>query len=242
METFRVVLDDLSTLKDAYPEIGSDPIFLPFLLSFLEREGVTSLIVDSQTGRPDAVVTGALERELRALVLHKIQTWRVPFFRGMRDAITVLPPYPSGLASRVREVRWQEKERGSNDLVVDPELELFSGLERGDPQPIPLEVRLYAETKSTADYIKEVNEILGRLFTPLSTIGPSSRIIFEEPGQYDALRDFCNLQTHTFLDHTMMFQVDEFWASSRHSSEERSLFPRAPLPAGKASSTRWAAI
>jgi KaiC/GvpD/RAD55 family RecA-like ATPase len=232
----RVVLDDLSSLKDAYPEIGSDPIFLPFLLSYLELEGVTSLIVDSQQGRPNAQVTDALDRELRALVPHKILTWRVPFFGSIRDAITLVPPYPSGLPSLVREVRWQAREQSSNALVVDPELELYDGLQTGEVKPIPLEVRLYSETSPTSEYIREQNEILGQLFNSCNmscsdTASEPKIIIGVEPSprQYDSFRDFCNLQTHTLLNHTLLFQVDEFWATSRTVPRSVSQFPRGPV-------------
>jgi KaiC/GvpD/RAD55 family RecA-like ATPase len=232
----RVVLDDLSTLKDAYPEIDSDPIFLPFLLSFLEREGVTSLIVDSRMGRPDVVVNDALDRELRALVLRKILNWRVPFMGQIREAISVGPPDPRGVPSPIRELRWQRRKSGSErpELFVDPELELYSGLERGDvPRPIPLEVRLYGETHSTVEYIRQQNDIFGRLFTPLANGADAKVIIGVEAWPYDSLHDLCNLQTHTPLDHTLVIQVDEFWATDRGAtgsattvSSEESRFRR----------------
>lgn len=221
----RVVIDDLSTLKDAYPEVGSDPIFLPFLLSFLELEGVTALIINSQMGRPDAPVTDALDRELRALVPHKIQTWRVPFFGGMRDAITAVPPFPSGLPSLIREVRWQSGEGEHNALVVDPEMELYSGLGQGDPKPIPLEIRLY---ESATQYIEEQNEILTRLFTPLDTPGKKI-VIGMGPEQYETMRDFCNLHTHMLLNHTMVMQIDEFWAADHNRTPVKQQLLRGPI-------------
>ncbi len=225
----RVVLDDLSTLKDTYPDIGSDPLFLPFLLSFLELEGVTSLIIDSQVGRPDAVVADAFDRELRALIPHKLLTWRVPFYGSIRDAITVVPPFPSGLRSVVREVRW-ESMPGANVLVVDPELELYSGLDRAEPKPIPLEVRLYAESTATEAYLREENEILRKLFTPVDLAEPNSRVIVTmKADQYDALQDFCNLQTDTLLNYTLVFQVDEFWAINKSTATDVSTFPRGPV-------------
>lgn len=226
----RVVVDDLSTLKDIYPDIRSDPLFLPFLLSFLELEGVTSLIIDSQIGRPDAVVSDAFDRELRALVPHKLLTWRVPFYGSVRDAITLVPPYPSGLRSVVREVRWESKQNAPNALVVDPELELYRGLERGEPSPIPLEVRLYAETTGAQEYIRQENDIFGKLFTPITDkerVG--SVIVGTEASDYDALQDFCNLQTDTLLNHTLIFQVDEFWAIAREAKTDVATFPRGPV-------------
>ena len=221
----RVVLDDLNTLKTTYPEIRGDPIFLLSLLQFLELEGVTSLIVDCQNGRPDAVLSDAFDQELRALVPHALLTWRVPFFGSMRDAIMMQPSYPEGTAeSVVREVITHPEEV-NKPLFVDPELELYSGLEKGEPQPIPLEVQLFAEESSMTTYIAEENENLARLFTPLEKNGPQKVLVGVGSNQYDALHDFCNLQTNTRLGHTMVFQVDEFWATDRKRkdrSEERT--------------------
>jgi KaiC/GvpD/RAD55 family RecA-like ATPase len=226
----RVVIDDLSTLKDTYPEIGSDPLFLPFLLSYLELEGVTSLIIDSQFGRPDMVVTDTFDHELRALVPHKLLTWRVPFYGGLRDAITLVPPYPSGLHSLIREVRWESKRDPVNALIVDPELELYAGVEKSEPTPIPLQVRMYVETNSAREYVREENEIFAQLFTPVDGQSSDKKIIVEiETGQYNALRDFCNLQTDTLLNYTLVFQVDEFWASNREGASDVSRFPRGPV-------------
>jgi KaiC/GvpD/RAD55 family RecA-like ATPase len=235
----RVVIDDLTILKDTYTDISADPLFLPSLLSYLEWEGVTSLIVDSQMGRPDMPVRDGFDRELRALVPHKLLTWRVPFYGEIRDAITVVPPYPTGLPSLVREIRWEDRGDSHPSLIVDPELELYAGLEKNDPRPIPLEVRLYEETGPTADYIREENNLFNRLFTPITRTPESGEeqkisevaevIKGVAPGQYDALRDFCNLQTDTLLDHTMLFQVDEFWASNRQPVGDLSRFPRGPI-------------
>lgn len=210
----RVVIDDLTTLKNTYPDIGADSIFLPSLLQFLELEGVTSIILDSQNGRPDAQLNDAFDRELRALVPHKLLTWRVPFFGSVRDAISLSPPYASGMDSVVREVRPQTREDNKKSIFIDPELELYSGLEVGEPKPIPLLVQLFAESEPMLDYISEENEIFGRLFTPLPTKdGAATVVVGVKSSQYNALHDFCNLQTNTLMDHTLVFQVDEFWAT-----------------------------
>ena len=218
----RVVLDDLNTLKNTYPDIGADPIFLPSLLQFLKLEGVTSLIVDSQNGRPDAVLSDVFEGNLRALVQHKLLTWRVPFFGSMRDAITVLPPYP-GVDSVVRELRPSTREDKKKELFVDPEFELYSGLESGQPKPVPLEVLLYAERSTMTVYIAEVNELFGRLFTPLRSVDGKRDVVEGiESSQYSALHDLCNLRSNTQLDHTMVFQVDEFWATEEKVTSSAS--------------------
>jgi KaiC len=237
----RVVIDDLTTLKNTYPDIGADSIFLPSLLQFLELEGVTSLILDSQNGRPDAQLNDAFDRELRALVPHKLLTWRVPFFGSVRDAISLSPPYASGMDSMVREVRPQTPKDNSKLIFIDPELELYSGLEVGKPEPIPLLVQLFAESDPVSDYIMEENEIFERLFTALPIKdGTGTVVAGVKSSQYSALHDFCNLQTNTLMNHTLVFQVDEFWATDgkaapRSTKSKQDLFSRregALLPLG----------
>ena len=49
----RVVISDLRLMRDTYPDVASDPLFLPSLTFRLKRLGVTTLIVDSDNGRPD---------------------------------------------------------------------------------------------------------------------------------------------------------------------------------------------
>jgi hypothetical protein len=44
----RVVIDDLNNFRNIYPEVRDDPLLLPSLLFMLGREGVTSLIIDTQ--------------------------------------------------------------------------------------------------------------------------------------------------------------------------------------------------
>lgn len=39
-----------------------------------------------------------------------------------------------------------EAEHGEDALEVDPDFELYSGIERNESRPVPLEIALYAET------------------------------------------------------------------------------------------------
>jgi len=221
----RLVVDDLSTLKDTYLEVRQDPLFLPFLLFHLGREGVTTLIIDTHPGRPDLMPTEAFDSELRALVRNHLYTWHVPFFGENRVAIAAIPPFSRDLPPVVRELRWEFDPEG-DPLVVDPNFELYGGLEEGKPQPVPVMVRLYAETKAFEEYIDQENLLFQQLFTPVPRNGETAAnvIVGLPAAQYDTLRDFCNLQGDTRLDHTLVFQIDEFWAIRNNEALRNQVF------------------
>jgi KaiC/GvpD/RAD55 family RecA-like ATPase len=219
----RVVIDDFSTWKEIYPDIRDEPLFLPSLLFYLRRENVVTLIVDSHPGRPDIPVTDPFDSELRALVDHAIYTWRVPFYGESRIAIAAIPPLSSGYAvgvpesaprSVVRELKWSPPEPRMRRPEVDPHFELYAGMEEGKPQPVGLEVRMYAETAEFARYIDEQNEVLRELFATTQGSGKVIRPI--PPQDYNALRDSCAVFRDTRLDHTLILQIDEFWSLRRH--------------------------
>lgn len=214
----RLVIDDFSTLCETYPEIREDALFLPYLLFHLGREGVTSLIIDTQPGRPEMAGPGPLATELRALVQNRLYTWRVPFYREDRIAITVIPPLCRDVPAVVRELRWAFSDGGRRKLpVVDPHFELYSGLAEGRPQPVPLQVRLYKENEAFAKYIEQENNLFRELFTPLATGSEKAEVIVGEAVTgYDNLRDSSYLQRDTQLDYTLVFQIDEFWALKHH--------------------------
>ena len=220
----RVVIDDFSSLRSIFPELREDPLLFPSLLFHLEREGVTTLIIDTQAGRPAAIVE-RFETEFRQMVHHRLYTWRVPFYGESRVAIAAIPPLSHEYAGIVRELRWEtgwmECDHGE-PAIVDPHFELYSGLEEGNPQPVPLLIRFYAETPAMEEYVKMENKFLGGMFTayphPENTDPP--QIILGMPATaYGDLRDIAQLQRDTRLDYTFIFEVDEFWsmrAPGRH--------------------------
>src|SRR6185436_14178002 len=123
---------------DTFPEMRDDRLMLPSLLSMLEKEGVTTLIVDTQaSGSPDLPITERFDSSVRQLVKYRIYTWRLPFYGENRVAIRIIPPISHELRGVIRELRWEtkhdtiEKAARSTDLSlsVDPHLELYSGLE-----------------------------------------------------------------------------------------------------------------
>jgi KaiC/GvpD/RAD55 family RecA-like ATPase len=213
----RVVIDDFSILKDTYIEIREEPLLSRFIVFHLGQEGVTTLLIDTQPGRPDTAVASPLHSELRSLVDNRIYTWRFPFHGEDRVAIAVIPPVSGDTPAFIRELR-----RGvtsatgaeSLPLVVDPHFELYSGIEKGEPHPIQLEVWLFEEMSAFKAYIDEENLRYGSLFMPLwaSQPGGTGKVIVGVPSNnYDEYRDACYLQRDTRLDHTLVFQVDEFW-------------------------------
>lgn len=184
-------------------------------------------------------------QELRSHSDHCLHTWQVSFFDERRVAITLLPQPQPGVSQQVRELRparlsemrglrhplratdlppgfhpllrRAEEQRLYHDehLTVDPHFELYSGLERGTPGFIPLRVYLYAEKEDIPafqGYLSEIKNLFAQVFghrEPQTVLSPQYGVT------YDALREYSYLQSETRLDHTLVLQVDEFWAESR---------------------------
>ena len=214
-QRIRVLIDDLNGLRNAYPEMRDDPLMLPALLFMLRREGVTSLIVDTQaSGSPELSISERFESSVRELIQHRIYIWRLPFYGENRVAISVIPPISHEYQGLIRELRWETKDENKTDraLTVDPHFELYMGLEKGQPRPVPLEVRLYAETPSVENYIATEERLLKEIFAAVPMKTDQSRVIVKaEAADYEALRDASHLQRGTRLDHTTILQVNEFW-------------------------------
>jgi KaiC/GvpD/RAD55 family RecA-like ATPase len=214
----RLVIDDFSSLRNIFPELREDPLLFPSILFHLEREGVTTLIVDTQSGKPETAIAERFETELRQMVHHHLYTWRVPFYGESRVAIAAIPPLSHEYAGIVRELRWESQALDGTHgepATVDPHFELYSGLEEGKPEPVPLHVRFYAETPAMEEYIAIENEFLGEMFSAHAhptRVGPPAIISGMFPPGYGDLRALAYLQKDTRLDYTCLFQVDEFWS------------------------------
>jgi KaiC/GvpD/RAD55 family RecA-like ATPase len=208
----RMVIDDFNAFRNTFPDVHDDPLLVPFLLFHFRREGISTLILDTQSGKPDIALAERYESSLREMADYRLYTWRIPFYGETRIAITAIPPISMGNRGLIRELRRQVS-RGDDKmdryLTIDPHFELYAGLERGHPHPVPLEVRLYPGTKTMSKYIETENIFFKELFAP--NAGRSDIIIGFDPPRYEALRQFCYLQRDTRLDHTLVFQVDEFW-------------------------------
>lgn len=213
----RMVIDDFNAFRSTFPDIHNDPLLLPFLLLQFGREGISTLVIDTQSGKPDIALAERFESSLREAANYRLYTWRIPFYGETRIAITAIPPISMKSRGLIRELSGQgmqahmhsEDEREDRQLTVDPHFELYAGLERGLPHPVPLEVRLYPGTETLVRYIQEENVFFRELFVPNS---PKTEVIVGfDPPHYESLREFCYLQRDTRLDHTLVFQVDEFW-------------------------------
>jgi hypothetical protein len=222
----RVVVDDLNAFRNTYPDIREDPLMLPSLLFMFGREGVTSLIVDTQaSGSPDLPITERFDSSIRQLVETRLYIWRLPFYGENRIAITVIPPKSHEYRGLIRELRWDMTSENNRALTVDPHFELYTGLEKAQPQPVPLEVRLYSDTESMARYISTEERILREVFTPV--LRPNSQPLVILPAQrheYEPLRDACHIQRDTRLDHTTILQVNEFWWLRRPKQRRTGAF------------------
>ena len=106
---------------------------------------------------------------------------------------------------------------GDEALQVDRHFALYTGLEDGRPKRIPLVVRLYAGYHTHPDvqpaeagYIAHVRE----LFRDLYSSEPTDRQVvqFDDIEKYDDLKDFSQLLDDTRRDHSLVFQLDEFWS------------------------------
>lgn len=213
----RVVIDDFSSLRHMFPELREDPLLFPSILFHLEREGVTTLIIDTQSGRLETPVVERFETELRQMVHHRLYTWRVPFYGESRVAITAIPPLSLEYAGIVRELRWGTESVADvhgEPAIVDPHFELYSGLEENNPVPVPLQMRLYVDTPAMEKYIQLENAFLGEIFESHmrgQDATNKSMITGILPSEYGDLRSFAYLQRDTRLDHSYVFEVDEFW-------------------------------
>ncbi len=211
----RVVIDDLSVLRDTYAEVRDDPLLLRGLVFLLVREGVTTLLIDTQEGHPNLTIPSHDDSELRSLVDGQIYTWRFPFYDGNRVAISAAFPEMMQPRTVIRELR-KGTGRGTGPdaapLVVDPHFELYSGIETGQPRAIPLVVRLYEEMPAFAAYIATQDARCRDLFTPSPEAG-GEHVVFGVPDRdYDHLCELASTQRDTLLDHALILQVDEFWA------------------------------
>jgi KaiC/GvpD/RAD55 family RecA-like ATPase len=226
----RVVIGDLRLLRDMYPDVANDSLFLPVMVFRLRRLGVTALIVDTDHGRPDVATGSASMLALRSMVDKQIYTWKVSFYGEERVAIAVTPPSPEADGGLIRELKYLPSVAGASKkrftgLDVDPHFELYSGVELGRPEPVPLKVSLWRESDQFQRYVDQENELFARLFTPKST----GEAVIEALGtkEYNAIRDYTHLPVKTRLHYTHVFAVDGYWALSKDASlqkQDRYLF------------------
>lgn len=117
----------------------------------------------------------------------------------------------------------------SEALVVDPHFELYTDLEEGRPKPVGLQVRLYAEDEKIEafqSYLAEITHLFRQMF------GQDDRQAVLQPqygNTYDSLRELSYLQSEARLAHTLVLQVDEFWAESRSELRRQERYLNARM-------------
>lgn len=214
----RFVLDDFNSVMRTYGRIHDDPLFLPFLLLNLRREGLSALIIETQSGKqgvPAVVIGEDAQSDLRALSDHRLYTWHISdFFGENRIAIAAIPPMGQQKAKspvRVRELEWYEP----NSLLpprVNRRFELYDGLEANKPTLVPLRVCLYSETQAWEAYVAGLNALWTRVFAAPKVGDEVPAVVVGEKGEhYETLRNVCGLYANTNIDHSLIVQVDEFW-------------------------------
>jgi KaiC/GvpD/RAD55 family RecA-like ATPase len=208
----RLVIDDWTQITRAYPEVQRDTRFLPFLLFFLRRKNITTLVIDTHPGDPDTVKGIERDRDLPSLVERRLYAWRLPFFGAERVAIRSVPPLSSVRPASVQELLPEGRSHHER-LAVDSEFDLYD-FSVTPPRPVPLDVRLHVEESS---HQPEAWRLTRRLFQELfrlhARLGRKQMLRVSDSAQYEAFRDFCHLQGSAPLDHTLVAQVDEFWGT-----------------------------
>jgi KaiC/GvpD/RAD55 family RecA-like ATPase len=215
----RFVLDDFNSIMRTYGRIHDDPLFLPFLMLYLRREGLSSLIIETQSGThgmPATTIGDDAQSDLRALSDNRLYTWHITgFFGDHRIAIAAIPPMVQRDIKSpvlVRELEWYDPSQESPTPRVNPRFELYTGLDTNQPALVPLRVHLYAESPAWESYIRSLDEIWRRVFEP-ANLGQEHRILVvaEKASNYDLMREVAVLLEDTNLPYSLVIQIDEFW-------------------------------
>ncbi len=218
----RVVIDNWAAVVDTYPEVSDDPLLLPNILALFRRTGVTAIIVESQTqesSHPQAMLSNS---KLSRMVDHVINTWTVTI-----DDRKVVAISHAGIQDRwgstlVRELKaFRDSEFG---LYVDPQLEIYGGVEEGKLDNIPIRIRLFTESKSAETYTTNLNNMLKRMFVPqsgyneiVSTTSTNQSTLMSE--RYERLQSSVRLH-RIHLKETVIWQVAEFWSLPRSENKD----------------------
>lgn len=233
----RLVIDDWNLILASHPSIQQNTLLLPTLLSLLQREGISTLIVSTDSVKGGALTQFPSPNDLRKLDIPQIHTWSVPFFGERLVAISTIAPRHTTRHPEVYELRYDPSDseqpllpsskgsdRPGRRLRVDRHFALYTGLETSNPRRVPLVIRLYggphtghgsAEKPEKAAFPRALSQMLGQLFPAR----PEHDVVKFEPfSTYDDFFAFANWLDEARLDHTVVFQIDEFWTSSKESS------------------------
>lgn len=134
---------------------------------------------------------------------------------------------------------------GSERLEVDKQFSLYSGLEEHRPQRIPLTIRLYTgyhtlpeKDGSSSLFVSQVREVFQELFSGHAT---HEVVRCQDIDSYDHLANFVDLLDDFRLDHTLVFQVDEFWVPTGRSLLDLTQYWNAVTSEVKLKNDKWEA-
>jgi hypothetical protein len=155
--------------------------------------------------------------ELSNLDQPKILTWNVPFYGDRRVAITVQSVHAVSGGSFIYEL----KSESAEGISVNRHFDLYSDVDLGRPKRVPLVLRLYlgnhspnSERPVDQQFARLLRDTFSQTFTGLSNKEPFKLEPFAE---YDSLFTFTEVLDDSHLDHTLVFQIDEFWMGKRDS-------------------------
>lgn len=214
----RLVIDNWTSLLDSHPSLRQDSRLLQSLFRLIQEEGVSAFIVSTQDGSPNSAGRGDEPNELADLEVKKIFTWPVDFFGGRRIAVTTSRASTSQNRTLVYELLRDVEDLGNHyKLKVDRHFAVYRDLEKGTPQRIDLKVRLWSGDHAESerhlaegdDYSREVSTLFGDLFPNSAETGEVVR--FENIERYEGFKEYIQTLERSELNHTLVFQVDEFW-------------------------------
>ena len=212
----RVLIDNWATILESHPALNSDPQILQRIFRVLQDEGVFAIITSTQPGSPHAQLDLQHEHNVLRLEARRLHCWPVDFYGGRRIAIT------SSLASRAGDNGFVHELRRSSSknhlLEVTPDFSVFKDLESGHAKPIDLKVKLYSgysllDQQTTSTYSNDVLALFGDLYSSQAT--GREVVSFESIERYHGFKEYVRNLHGSKLDHTLVFQVDEFWKGER---------------------------
>lgn len=242
----HLVINDWNLICQMHPNIAEDPLILQSLLTLCKREGIHALFVSTQPAQPNLPVRLGSVTDLRVLSEPQILTWNIPFFGERRTAITVVSSLTNNRSPSIYELRSAiqqpviaEHER----LYVDPHFSHYANVDQGRPERIPLVVRCYsgnhpvnASDTSGPHAAQMIEQSLAQIFPAAP---PHDKVtVFETFASYDKMLSSASLLNETRLDHTLVFQVDEFWTGQSGAWEKLDSYLNEEVGTAAFSSTR----
>ncbi|MBI5832973.1 MAG: hypothetical protein HZB16_11810 [Armatimonadetes bacterium] len=145
----RLVIDDLSRILHDYPDVGQQAEFIKELERLIKQTGVQAMLVNTQRGQLRSAQRDERADLVRAMADQVLYTWKVSLLGSTAVAISASPLAPRGHHASIGELRWpRQAPPGSSRLLVDPHLDMYDGLDKADPEAVPVQLRvhLYRET------------------------------------------------------------------------------------------------